>query len=347
MKKHKLLAILFAGTMVFSSIALAGCGSSSESSGGSSSEQTIEEKCPPITNKENLSNRQYYKDVITQYKDAGFTNIITRKAIANADAQGLVSEITINGEKDFSPTDRFPSDSRVVIVYFVVEKSEEENEVTEESTIKPTENQKNTTSVTQQSSTASSTTNNSELSKLYNDNINKINSFGNTYKTKLESVFNSVGDSYDKYVANKGVIENWYTSLKTDYKSLFEETENVTKNYFESVKSNIPASNYDKWTNEFENVYKDYYKTAYEKIYKDIYKGVFEDIYDKYYKTVLNKQPNNVNYDIWYETRSDFYDLWYDEKSDFYDNWYESKSDFYDNWYEAKSDMYDDWYESQ
>ena len=135
MKKHKLLAILFAGTMLFSSIALAGCGSSGESSGGSSSENEVyavsdEMANPPVTNQdiEDASYKYYnYEDIITQYELAGFTKILTRPVESKYDP-GRTNEISINGKKEFRKSDEFPIDSKVVITYRVKESSESEKE---------------------------------------------------------------------------------------------------------------------------------------------------------------------------------------------------------------------------
>ena len=50
-------------------------------------------------------------------------------------------------------------------------------------------------------------------------------------------------------------------------------------------------------------------------------------MYDIYYDGIIKAAYDVVDYERWYDARSDAYDDWYDARSDAYDIWYDTRSD--------------------
>lgn len=83
------------------------------------------------------------------------------------------------------------------------------------------------------------------------------------------------------------------------------------------------------------NIYEDAAKAMY-----DIYDKTLKDMYDIYYDGIIKAAYDVVDYEEWYDARSDAYDDWYDARSDAYDIWYDTRSDIYDFQYDLKSEAY-------
>lgn len=68
-----------------------------------------------------------YKDVVTLFEKAGFTNVKTDTlgdlVVGWLHKEGDVKEVSIDGETDFSKGDRFPADAKVVVRYHVYKKT--------------------------------------------------------------------------------------------------------------------------------------------------------------------------------------------------------------------------------
>lgn len=63
----------------------------------------------------------------------------------------------------------------------------------------------------------------------------------------------------------------------------------------------------------------------------DIYDKTLKDMYDIYYDGIIKAAYDVVDYEEWYDARSDAYDDWYDTRSDIYDFQYDLKSEVYDH----------------
>lgn len=110
--KLVLLAVIIAAF-----VSLCGCGGgSSASSASSSSTSGIN---PPKSSDALLG--QPYEDVVTQFKDAGFTNVSSElagyMAESNVMEPGKVETVKIGGDQIFSGTDSFDPSSQVVVYY--------------------------------------------------------------------------------------------------------------------------------------------------------------------------------------------------------------------------------------
>lgn len=177
-------------------------------------------------------------------------------------------------------------------------------------------------------------------SSIYQENLNRYQTLTDTYTKKLETVFNTLGKSYESYTANVASLEEWYESLENDYIALFEETSTVTAAFIEKVKTEMKDSEYSEWNDELDYLYEDYYSGAMDDLYDAFYSGLFDDIYDEYYSGVLYDQPENVEYRDWDKVRSACYKSWDKAKSTFYKKWDKAKSNIYKSWDKAKSYMY-------
>ena len=76
------------------------------------------------------------------------------------------------------------------------------------------------------------------------------------------------------------------------------------------------------------------YKVKYKDlsgIYEYIYEDAAKAMYDIYYDGIIKAAYDVVDYEEWYDARSDAYDIWYDTRSDIYDFQYDLKSEVYDH----------------
>lgn len=90
---------------------------------------------PPISSED--IDDQNYEDIVTQFKNAGFTNVTTRKVedliTGFLHDDGDVDEVSINGETEFDDFESFIADAKVVVSYHTYpEKSSSEKSNTSE-----------------------------------------------------------------------------------------------------------------------------------------------------------------------------------------------------------------------
>lgn len=137
-------------------------------------------------------------------------------------------------------------------------------------------------------------------------------------KEKLESERNALGEKitdFDTYTKNVDKVKAFYDQALKQTELLSIRLREYAYKYAELV-MNEDAS----------------YKVK----YKDL-SGIYEYIYDG----VIKAAYDVVDYEQWYDARSDAYDDWYDARSDAYDIWYDTRSDIYDFQYDLRSEVYD------
>ncbi len=158
-------------------------------------------------------------------------------------------------------------------------------------------------------------------------------------ESKMEELSEPI-DSYGAYFSNKEKVYAFYEEI-------FDMTENLCLTLYDyalvyaNVVMESDASNDDKY-DEFENIYACIYEDACDDIYDDIYDGVLDDLYDAFYKGVLDERDDTVEYDEWYDIRSEEYDIWSDTRSDIYDIWSELRSDIYDFVSDVRNELWED-----
>lgn len=160
-------------------------------------------------------------------------------------------------------------------------------------------------------------------------------------KEKLESERNALGEEitdFDAYTKNVDKVKAFYDQALKQTELLSIRLREYAYKYAELV-MNEDASykvKYKDLSGIYEYIYDDAAKTMY-----DIYDKTLKDMYDIYYDGVIKAAYDVVDYEQWYDARSDAYDDWYDARSDAYDIWYDTRSDIYDFQYDLKSEVYD------
>lgn len=349
MKIKQTLAILIAAVLALSSLLFTGCNSSATKSLATAKPVSEGKITPPITN-EAINEKYYnYEDIILQFQTAGFTNISTRTYLKYSSDEGETKEVSVNGNTDFSTTDEFPTDSKVVVTYYIQNEDDNENSIVQHtSTPETTAAPKTTVAPSSTPATTSKPTSstNTDITKYYSDNLAKYKALGEIYRQKLTTVNNSIGNTYQGYVANKSALEQWYNELKTDYTSLFDETNTLIQNYISKIKNEIPASDYDAWDNALDTLYDNYYGSngVFDTLYDDFYSsdGLFDEIYNHYYSSngVLGSIPDNIEFKEWDNTTGDFYKSWDNATGDFFSNWDKATGNFFKQWDEASGYFY-------
>ena len=181
---------------------------------------------------------------------------------------------------------------------------------------------------------------------LIDETINEYKELAAEYSAKYEEVKSKLGNSYNSYVNGQSYLTEWFNNFKDAYSSLFLKTDSMTKTVFDKIKATIPANEYDKWNDELDYIYKNFYSTAFDILLQEIYEGTFDSILSEYYNTILDTQPDGIDYSTWLNTKTDFYSAWINARSDFYSAWINARSDFYSAYLNAKSDLYTAYLES-
>lgn len=160
-------------------------------------------------------------------------------------------------------------------------------------------------------------------------------------KEKLESKRDALGEEitdFDAYTKNVDKVKAFYDQALKQTELLSIRLREYAYKYAELV-MNEDASykvKYKDLSGIYEYIYDDAAKTMY-----DIYDKTLKDMYDIYYDGVIKAAYDVVDYEQWYDARSDAYDDWYDARSDAYDIWYDTRSDIYDFQYDLRSEVYD------
>lgn len=155
------------------------------------------------------------------------------------------------------------------------------------------------------------------------------------------TLFETVGDTYDGYVANVGEIQEWYELTVTETEALGERAQENSRAYFQAVIDSVDPEDDDALSDAIEAYYDAIYDDAYGDYYSAIYDDLYSDIFDRYYSGVLSDAFDSVDYSEAYETMSNEYDLYSDGHSGVYDAISDARSEIYDISSEAWSAYYD------
>jgi hypothetical protein len=101
---------------LFFTLLLIGCGERKE---GKEADNRIN---PPVVASD-VENKNY-KDVVTQFKDAGFTNVTTVENHVTTDQitkDGTVETVFINGSNSFSTDDKYEKSAEVIVRYYTAD----------------------------------------------------------------------------------------------------------------------------------------------------------------------------------------------------------------------------------
>lgn len=147
-------------------------------------------------------------------------------------------------------------------------------------------------------------------------------------------------DTYDKYIANKEKMTDYYASVYNDMQDTCIRMREYCVKYSQIILESDKAN--DEKYDDLEEMYDVVYDDAGEDIYDEFYDGVLEDIYDVYYDGILDEAYDTVEYEEWSNARSEEYENWSDTRSDTYELWSDFRSEVYEFWSDLRSEFWDD-----
>ena len=165
-------------------------------------------------------------------------------------------------------------------------------------------------------------------------------------ESKVESVVSSYSSiqpyivSIEEYKNNVDKIESYYAFVIEETQNICNDLRKYSADYADwLLNSGLSA---DKMYDEIDPIYDAIYDDAADMIYDELYDNLTDDLYDDIYDGVIDEAYEILDYDEWYDLRSDGYDMWYETRSEIYDIWYETRSDIYDFYVDVRSELWDD-----
>ena len=165
-----------------------------------------------------------------------------------------------------------------------------------------------------------------------------------TLNTELQNVYSGVGETYDDYVKNKSLINDWYTLALDESQKLFDRTNEKSVEYYKWV-----ATEYADDYSEADKAMNDYFQAVYNGVMDDYFQAVYNDamdeLFQKYYNGIIDDGYDSAEYAQWSDESSQFYRQWSDASSAFYQLWSEEGSDIYRRWSAVSSGFFADNYD--
>lgn len=131
------------------------------------------------------------------------------------------------------------------------------------------------------------------------------------------ALFDTVGDTYEGYLANVDAIEAWYQLAVSETEALGQRTVENGRLYYQALVDTFGdrSERIDGLSDFYDVVYDDAFSDYYDTIYED----AFDDIQDQYYDGILSDAVDSDIYADSREVRSAAYDMWSKYRSDVYD----------------------------
>lgn len=170
--------------------------------------------------------------------------------------------------------------------------------------------------------------------RIDEDLSNTINNLSSQYDTLSTKI-----DTYEKYRKNADKISDFYETIVSNTEQMCIMLKEYTAAYARMVLDS--DLNNQKKYNAIEGIEDAIYEDACGKILDEIYDGILEKMSNHFYNDVLDDQPDNVDWDDWYDISSNEYDQWYDASSGVYDIYYDTASDIYSFYSDMASELYD------
>ncbi len=166
------------------------------------------------------------------------------------------------------------------------------------------------------------------------DTIQSLDTERNTLTEKIVD--------YNSYLANTNEIQAFYEKVVKTTNQLGIRLRSYAYKYADLILNN--QESYANKYKDLSGIYNYIYEDAGKDMY-DIYDDLLSEMYDHYYDGILSDaydQIDDLNYEQWYNTRSDAYDDWSDCRSDVYDLYTDTLSDIYEFGSDVRSQVYDE-----
>ncbi len=153
----------------------------------------------------------------------------------------------------------------------------------------------------------------------------------------LAQVDETIGGTFEGYLANEQVLTDWYGVVVDETKALFERASENAMAYYRAVANTVDHGDSDALDDAMDELYDAVYEDACEDYYDDVYEDLLEEAYDTYYDGIIDDAEDSVAYGTWFDARSDAYSDWFDARSDVYGAYFDVRSDLYGDIIDVKS----------
>lgn len=161
---------------------------------------------------------------------------------------------------------------------------------------------------------------------VLNEIINDFTDITTQLTEKLEETFNEIGTTYDDYLENKELVDEWIELAISESDKLFERTKENSIAYFKLI-ANDPDSKYSEFCSDAMDDYREaVYEDALDIYYEALYEDAMEDIYEQYYDGIIDDVEDDVDRDEWREERSEAHDVWSEGRTAIHEKWSEERS---------------------
>ena len=135
------------------------------------------------------------------------------------------------------------------------------------------------------------------------------------------ALFETVGNTYEGYLANVDAIEAWYQLAVSETEALGQRTVENGRLFYQALVDTLGTEDLGDLIDGLDDFYDVAYDGAFDDYYDVIYEDAFDAIYDQYYDGLLTDAADSGAYDDAYDVRSAAYDMWSKYRSDVYDDW--------------------------
>lgn len=159
---------------------------------------------------------------------------------------------------------------------------------------------------------------------------------------ELESAKKEIGTTYEDYVKNKEVLDEWYAFIFAESETLFEKTEKNSIKYFKEIATTEDADFINDAMDE-------YYDVVYDDMMDDYYEAIYDDamdeVYDVYYGGIVADGYEVAEFDEWNDESSECFENWSDTQSEIYELWSDAQSNYYDMWSDVSGEFWNENYD--
>lgn len=153
----------------------------------------------------------------------------------------------------------------------------------------------------------------------------------------LAQVDETIGGTFEGYLANEQVLADWYGTVVDETEALFERTNENAMAYYRAVAGTVDHGDSDALEDAMDELYDAVYEDACEDYHDDVYEDLLEEAYDAYYDGIIDDAEDSVAFDVWLDARSGAYSDWLDVRSDVYSAYLDVRSDLYGDIIDVKS----------
>lgn len=181
-----------------------------------------------------------------------------------------------------------------------------------------------------------------QLDEIYDDFVNVTKELS---RKKVET-FKAVGNTYEDYKKNKGLVNDWIATILSESDALFTRTREASRAYFELIAADpnhekriFCSKALDEYrekvcTKAMDRYLDTLHDDAMDDLYNQYYDGIFDDVYDKVEDSEWNDASSEC-YAMWADARAAIFHKWSYEKSYLNGLWSAMDSAF------CKNDTYD------